>query len=310
MLRLDARSHGTASFVLLASGERVDAMRVALQLKKPTPDHGAPLYLPVHPLCLQLADRFVDSVETSLLMAQIIPPDGITSVKNLWEVLHRRLRGTAGGGPAWVLPEPHEYFGGRRCRNIDWEPGDDPEHAKVSRASYLVILNSINPRQLHEQNPVEILDLTKSILQTLEPATSVNSCRVTREYATHQDWYCEAFVNQQIFPWLWDLDTSAVREKQHAGRWNWELLVRQLSLKKIHEPDDISIELPLQLRNRRRIWRLFEEARVEDVAGPEEILMAARMDEQRRSALAAAPSSLRANFNPQGVPGFGPPSCR
>lgn len=69
-------------------------------------------------------------------MAQVIPLDGIISVKNLWEVLHRRLRGTAGVVPAWVLPEPHEYFGGRRCRNIDWEPEDDPEHAKVRNLTY------------------------------------------------------------------------------------------------------------------------------------------------------------------------------
>lgn len=135
VLRIDPRSHGTASFVLLASGEHVDTIRVAIQQKKPKPHHGAPLCLPVHPLCLQLADRFVDIVETSLLKAQIIPLDGITSIKNLWEVLHCRLRGTVDGVSAWVLPEPHEYFGGRRCRNIDWEPGDDPEHAKVSLSS-------------------------------------------------------------------------------------------------------------------------------------------------------------------------------
>lgn len=291
VLRLDARSRGTASFALLESGERVDVMRVAILPRKPAPDHGAPLYLPVHCLCLQLADRLIDSVETSLLMTQVIPLDGITSDKNLWEVLHRRLCGNTAGTRTWALPEPHEYFGGRRCRNIDWEPGDDPEHAK-----------------LHEQNPVEILGLTESILQNLEPAASVNSSGVEREYATRQDWYCEALVNQQIFPWLWDLDSNAVREKQHAGHWNWELLVRQVSLKQIHEPDDISIDLPLQLRNRRRIWRLLEEAKIQDVAGLEERLMAARMDERRRYALAAAPSSLPAGFNPQGVPSFSPPS--
>lgn len=125
---------------------------------------------------------------------------------------------------------------------------------------------------------MEILDLTKSILQTLEPATSADSCRATREYASQQDWHCEAFVNQQMFPWPWDLDINAVREKQHAGRWNWELLVRQLSLKKIHESDNIFIELSPQLRNRRRIWRLFEEARVHDVSGREERLTAVKMD--------------------------------
>lgn len=115
---------------------------------------------------------------------------------------------------------------------------------------------------------MQILDLTKSILQTLKPAISADSCKVAREYATQQDWYCEAFVNQQKFSWLWDLDINAGRERQHAGRWDLEPSVRQPSLKKIHEPNDISIELPLQLRKLRRIRLLFEEARVHSAAGP------------------------------------------
>lgn len=136
VLRLEVRSDGTPSFVLLESGEHVDALCAAIQPRKPTPDHGTPLYLPVHCLCIQLADRFIDSMEKSLLMAQVIPLDGITSVKNFWEVLHRRLCGNAGCVTALVLPEPHECFGGRRYRNIYWEPGDDPEHAKVSHSIY------------------------------------------------------------------------------------------------------------------------------------------------------------------------------
>ena len=50
-----------------------------------------------------------------------------------------------------LLPEPHECFGGRKCRNIYWEPGDDPKHAEVSYSTYLVKLNAINPRQLQEK---------------------------------------------------------------------------------------------------------------------------------------------------------------
>lgn len=77
------------------------------------------------------------------------------------------------------------------------------------------------------------------------------------------------------------------------------------------DPDDMTIELPLKLRNRRRIWSLLEEARVRDVSGIDERLMAARMDGEKRGfALAAVPSSLPADFNPREVPGFGPPSCR
>lgn len=144
VLRLKASSDETSSFTILKSGERVEVMCVAIQRRTPSRDHGAPLFLPVHPLCLQLADRFIDSMETSLLMAQVIPPDGITSVKNLWEVLHRRLPANSTCFPAWALPEPHEYFGGRRCRNVYWAPGDDPEHAEVSYSTYLIKLNPIN----------------------------------------------------------------------------------------------------------------------------------------------------------------------
>lgn len=105
-----------------------------------------------------------------------------------------------------------------------------------------------------------------------------------------------------MFPWLWDLDINMVRKKQHDGHWNWELLVRQLSLKKIHEPDDRSIKLPLQLRNRRRIWRLFEEARVHDVAGLQEELMAARVSIKKQ--LSVPLVSFPTGLTPQEFPGF------
>lgn len=126
VLRLDAHAHGTSQFDILGSGERVNAMCVKIERKTPAIDHGGPLYLPVHKLCLQLADCFIDSMGTSMHMSQVLLNDRITSIKQLWEVLYRRLHGSA-----WVLPEPHDYFGGRRCRNIDWEALDDPDHGEV-----------------------------------------------------------------------------------------------------------------------------------------------------------------------------------
>lgn len=120
------------------------------------------------------------------------------------------------------------------------------------------------------------------------------------DYLRSQDWWLEALVNKEMFPWLWDLDVSVVRERQRAGRWNWELLARQLSQTKIHEPNDTSLRLPLPLRNRRRIWRLLEEARVDDIAAPEGRAMAARRDEQRRHWAMQPP--LPANFKPLPFP--------
>ena len=155
---------------------------------------------------------------------------------------------------------------------------------------------------------MEIPNLTESILQNLVPMPADSSKGATTDqiqesksqeshseayfnlqnadlncdYTLSQDWWCDALVNKKMFPWLWDVDASMVREKQQAGRWNWELLAHQLSHTKIHTPDDITLRLPLPLRNRRRIWRLLEEARVDDIAGPEGKALAARRVEERK----------------------------
>ena len=90
------------------------------------------------------------------------------------------------------------------------------------------------------------------------------------DYALSQDWWCEGIASGKMFPWLWDLDVAEIHEKDQTGQWNRELLARQLSQTKIHEPDDRSLKLPLALRNRRRIWRLIGEGKVDDIAEPEE----------------------------------------
>ena len=68
---------------------------------------------------------------------------------------------------------------------------------------------------------------------------------------------------QSYLPWLWDLDPDAIAQKEEAKppeqEWNWELLVRQLAQVDLHEPKAILEDLPMGLRNRRRIWRIVED---------------------------------------------------
>ena len=45
-------------------------------------------------------------------------------------------------------------------------------------------------------------------------------------------------------------------ELRGGDEWNWELLVRQLAQGNLYEPGKVLKDLPLGLRNRRRIWRL------------------------------------------------------
>jgi hypothetical protein len=166
---------------------------------------------------------------------------------------------------------------------------------------------------------MEIPSLTEAILDNLEllPAEkfegairneshedrhNIQDLELMCDYTLSPDWWCEALVSRTSFPWLWDLGFSMTRQKQQSGRWNWELLVRQLSRTEIHEPDDTTLKLPLQLRNRWRIWRLFNEARVDDIAEPEGKRIEASREEKRKQ-LASMPMVVWPS--PPGFPGFG-----
>ena len=78
----------------------------------------------------------------------------------------------------------------------------------------------------------------------------------------------EALTNGYL-PWLWDLKPDALAHKEASkplgGQWNWELLVRQLARVDLHEPKAVLEDLPMGLRNRRRIWR-----RVKDILSEEQ----------------------------------------
>ncbi|KAI9708921.1 MAG: hypothetical protein M1820_003615 [Bogoriella megaspora] len=267
VVRLNARSRGTEFFDLVDSGKQVNALRVEPWPRLPGKELPAPLYLPIHQLCLELADHYVDSVTRSLHTEQNMTSGSIDSIMQLWEVLYRRLPGVV-HSPMWILPEPHNYLGGQAARNAYWEPDSDLEHA-----------------QLHEQNPLDIPHLTDSILQNLQILASADGSTSSSANMDEQDWFREAITNNQIFPWLWDIDRKQILSKQSSGsgRWNWKLLARQLTQRDLHEPTSTILRLPLQLRNRRRIWRLLEEARVGDVAEVEEKVMIAREEGEKEA---------------------------
>ena len=100
--------------------------------------------------------------------------------------------------------------------------------------------------------------------QSSVPNRDLSNAGLDCEFTLGQDRWRGAL--KELFPWLWELDDAMIHEKHQEACWNWELLARQLSQLKIHEPGDTSLRLPPALRNRRRIWRILEEARVDDVA--------------------------------------------
>ena len=103
-------------------------------------------------------------------------------------------------------------------------------------------------------------DASSAEASGLPPAANLDvECR----YDNHPSIWRNALARDYYLPWLWDLDPAAVAHKEasnpHGQEWDWELLVRQLAQVKLHEPKAIFVDLPMGLRNRRRIWRIVDD---------------------------------------------------
>ena len=125
----------------------------------------------------------------------------------------------------------------------------------------------------------------------------------------NQSWHLSALLNTHLLPWLFDLDVTQILQKDTLGSWDWYGLVKRLMVPSIHEPGDISLSLPLGLKNRRRIWRLLEEARVNDVAGRQEAERAARKKGEEHMTAINQSSQWISNTNnmPDWMKEFPPP---
>lgn len=153
-----------------------------------------------------------------------------------------------------------------------------PLPARTLQGCELCNGNSISKR--FSQLPIE---LHEEIYCNLHPFVNV-PLECTRQLSA-DDWRTFLFRGN-LFPWLWDLDSSVLQssprinsEEFHNGGphdmppayyadgyWDWEQLVRQLAQVDAFESGrSMERAPPLELRNRRRIWRLLDEARVDDV---------------------------------------------
>lgn len=84
-------------------------------------------------------------------------------------------------------------------------------------------------------------------------------------YLVSPSFWFQALKEHIVLPWLWDLDTAALDEKENnkpvGQMWDWELLVRQLAQRDLYHIDREetvwAVEgFPEGLRNRNRIWHL------------------------------------------------------
>lgn len=125
-------------------------------------------------------------------------------------------------------------------------------------------------------------ELLEQIIRALGPLESP-PLQCTRLITSEQ--WTQALLENNLMPYLWDLDAQKVREKLATKTeygWDMELLIRQISQIGFAEYHGGSIKLgpgqykrrfpgsniPQGLRNRYRIWKLVEDMKIGDVTTP------------------------------------------
>ncbi|KAI9643087.1 hypothetical protein NHQ30_008822 [Ciborinia camelliae] len=278
-------------------GKRVTAFAVETQKFTPSPiqNGGGDLFIPIHEACMEVTENYfttTSKLQLSNKQAEERVPtdDRITDIYSFWEVLYRRLFGeTVPLSYPYILDEPHDYYGGRSCRNVYWEPDDD---------------ETFGP--LLEANPLSIPEIEDMIIQHTSPTSDSLNTRTSTSISPSTP------PNLPPIPWLWDLNTSSIIISLSTTKPttkstpnttflsiynilanNSELYIppsssptedtqeeeepteesededQEIKKKKDTKKEAKDLPLPLGLRNRRRIWKILEMARVGDVEGME-----------------------------------------
>jgi hypothetical protein len=153
-----------------------------------------------------------------------------------------------------------------------------------------------------DEDPVNIPDLTTSLISNLEKAPESSSSsqlqRTMEDTPNEINDHIRGFVQGPLplectylmpqsqwadvffrIPFLWDLDMEIIHEKvggsgkEDLEKWNWEKLTRQImtpvpSMADVDEEDEwnysqVGLDVPGGFTNRRRIWQVLEEMRPE-----------------------------------------------
>ncbi|KAI9706305.1 MAG: hypothetical protein M1820_004881 [Bogoriella megaspora] len=225
-------------------------------------------------------------------------PGQIWTMRHVWQCLNHRFKATArngkgDGGPIYRLLAPHNYY----MPNIsesEWEMNVPIVEADPVVIPDLIeaISRHLRPLPQDQENypqsspevdafrrhlgrlPVEVMDLIETFIHPLdEPTLSCNRI-------LSPSFWRDGLVSGRLIPFLWDLvPTSAHAQSSALGRinwfkavtseegqqWDWELLVRQLSQPGAFEDGQLFSDVPIGLKNRRRIWRLVEDMYLGDV---------------------------------------------
>ncbi|KAL9087050.1 MAG: hypothetical protein Q9165_006878 [Trypethelium subeluteriae] len=184
-------------------------------------------------------------------------------------------------GPAYRLTEPHDYYMPKTFVESEWSfniPIVEADPLSIPDLTMTILQHlqefkgdrakRLSPEQRElkarlEQLPNEMLDHAISFLNTLTETST--------KYVLPSSVWRAGLLRGKLIPYLWDLDSVVIREKDAStdgsedSRWDWELLVRQLAQPNVFDEGQPLTDVPIGLKNRRRIWQLLDDMYLGDV---------------------------------------------
>jgi hypothetical protein len=137
-----------------------------------------------------------------------------------------------------------------------------------------VLKQGVSPEQSISKYMAQIApELKLAIVDSLLPLRNL-PLQCTR--LLDQSYWKEMLMSGRFLPYLWDLDLELLEAKAsqlpEKVEWDWERLIRQLSqsgfldyIAKAAGFSNFLPHVPYGLRNRRRIWRILEEMKLDDM---------------------------------------------
>ncbi|KAL8662336.1 MAG: hypothetical protein Q9202_004794 [Teloschistes flavicans] len=222
---IPARNKGGPYFIVVPTEEEITACENPA-LKEPEPE----IYFPLHMQCLKILEMIAE--------ARRVPREQALSkvYARLRQDLDQIFDVNVMLRPATNLNNATKYGEIWKFNELQWQSGEGSE--------------------MYEVDPLEIPGLREWVVGKIEPLATSSSASVEEAGQESSAPLDGETLKHPILPHILDLDSIPARAC-HDG--NWALLVDKLSSMDIIKPLGVFEDMPLELRNQRRIWALVDD---------------------------------------------------
>ena len=142
------------------------------------------------------------------------------------------------------------------------QQGNASSSAETTDEQSVEVEEPLLPAAWATSNESSAMDRPGAFYRPIENALAARFAAKSSRNEQHF-WYKHLTSDVASIPWLWDLDPGLCAQKYGecpGPTWDWKSLIQTLMEENVFEPGgEMHENVPLGLRNRRRIWKIMHE---------------------------------------------------